>query len=96
MGDIPVGHTQELDVIIVEAIVAALAIAAFGLRIWAHRIQKMALGWSDYTCRTGLVRACPRPKLPTTLINLILALCACTAWIYRKPYAARSASTFRW
>ena len=50
MGDIPVGDTQGFDVIIVGEIVAALAIAAFGLRIWAHRIQRMALGWSDYTC----------------------------------------------
>ena len=70
MGDIPVGDTQGRDVIIVGAIFAALAIAAFGLRIWAHRIQKMALGWSDYTCGIGLVRVFSRLRLPTILINI--------------------------
>ena len=71
MGDIPVGDTQGVGVIIVGAIFAALAIAAFGLRLWAHRIQKMALGWSDYTCGIGLVPVFSRPRLPATSINVM-------------------------
>ena len=93
MCDISAGDAQGLDVIFVGAVFAALAIVAFVLRIWAHRIQKMPLGWSDYTCGIGLVRSFSRPRLLTTLINVILALCARTAGVYCKQYAARSAST---
>ena len=59
---IPSKNHEGIAVVSVGAVFASLAILAFGLRIWAHRIQKAGLNWSDYSCGTGLVNGTPKPS----------------------------------
>ena len=63
---IPSGDTRGITLIAVGAFGGFLAIVSVILRIWAKRITKTALNWSDWCCFIGCVIALPTQLLCST------------------------------
>ena len=43
-------NRKGIDLIILTVVFLALATVAVGLRVWARRIRRRALGFDDYAC----------------------------------------------
>lgn len=63
MSLIPAGDSLGVAIIAIGATGGFLATTAVVFRVWARKIQGIALGWNDYTCILALV------FLPNTLRN---------------------------
>jgi len=51
---IPAGDSLGIAIVVVSALGGGLATLAVILRVWSRRIQRVSLGWSDYTCLLAL------------------------------------------
>ena len=56
MWSIPAGNPEGRAFITVLVAFLVLAVSFFGLRIYARRLQRLALDASDSTCLLGVVR----------------------------------------
>ena len=56
MWSIPASNPEGRAFIAVLIAFLVLALSFFGLRIYARRLQRLALDASDYTCLLGVVR----------------------------------------